>query len=303
ELSRFGIVYDRYFFETSLYAGGVIEEMKKQMKEKDLIFEEDGALWFRATRYGDDKDRVLVKKDGESTYFLSDIAYHYEKYRRGYALCINVWGADHHGYVKRLEGAVEALGRGKENFHVVLYQLVRLLRKGEPVVMSTRAGEFVTLEEVMREVGTDVTRFYLLLRKTTSHLDFDLEKAKEESMDNPVYYLQYAHARISSVFQKARERDLSCDFSGADFRNLEDDREKELMKKILFFPDVLVRCGEEKEPYYLVEYLLGLAQVFHNYYNNSRFLEHPDRLALIDGLKYVLASGLSLLGIKPMEKM
>jgi len=303
ELKDFGMKYDRFFSETTLYEKGIVAEVEELLKEKKLVYEKEGALWFKAKEFSDNKDRVIRKKDGTPTYFLSDIAYHYYKVKRGFDFLINIWGADHHGYVKRLKGAIKAVTNKEDVLKVILYQLVRLKRQGEYISMSTREGEFVGLKEVIDEVGKDVSRIYLLLKRFSTHLDFDLEKAKEQSMDNPVYYIQYAHARICSIFKKADEKNVHYDISNPDFFKLDNAKEKEIMKKILYFPDMINFILSEFDPFFLVDYLLGLSSLFHNYYNYQKIIGNNNRMALVKTVKDVIDTSLNLLGIKPMESM
>jgi len=305
ELSIFGMKFDRFFHETELYKNGTVDEILNILNEKGLIYEKDNAKWFKAKEFGDTEDRVIIKSDGTPTYFLSDIAYHYDKLRRGYDVLINTWGADHHGYVKRLEAGIQALTGKKDILKVVLYQLVRVKRKGELVSMSTREGEFIELRKVIDEVGKDVARIYLLLKRYSTPLDFDLEEAKKKSMDNPVYYIQYAHARISSILRKRKERfgDFNYEFSKEKLKDVVIEKEIEIMKKLLFLPDLLSFVLDELDPYFIVDYLLSLSSLFHNYYNYERILENEWRIAFIEKIKDVIGKLLLILGIKPLEEM
>jgi len=240
DLDSFGVRFEKWFSEQSLYDSGMVNSVINDFKKKKIIYEKDGALWFKTSDFGDEKDRVVVKKNGEKTYFASDIAYHQEKYERGFDLVIDVWGADHHGYIPRMSASVQASGRDKNQFHVILVQLVNLLRGGEPVAMSTRAGEFVTLKDVISEVGSDAARFIFLTRNYDSPLDFDLELAKEKTSDNPVYYVQYVHARISSIIRKAAEREISDivpDYKAVAM--LIQPEEVELMKALARYPETI----------------------------------------------------------------
>ena len=309
DLAAFGVSYDAWFSEKSLFETGQVDAALHDLRERGFLYDEGGALWFAATRFGDDKDRVLVKSSGEKTYFASDIAYHRDKYRRGFELVINLWGADHHGYVARLKSGVEAIGYRQDMLEVLLVQLVNLLRGGEPVAMSTRAGEFVTLAEVVAEVGADAARFYFLTRRSDSPLDFDLEVAKSQSADNPVFYVQYAHARITSVFKTAAERGLNAEgTAGADLTRLVEDEELTLMKQLAAFPEVVEGAAANLEPHRLTHYLTDLAKRFHPYYNRHRFVTDDlelsrARLCLAGAVKQVVANGLNLLGINAPDTM
>jgi arginyl-tRNA synthetase len=273
------------------------------------LYEEGGALWFNTLPYGDDKNRVLVKNSGDHTYFATDIAYHRNKYKRGFDRVINLWGADHHGYVARMKSAVEACGYKREQLEILLVQLVNLLRAGQPVAMSTRAGQFVTLREVMDEVGPDAARFIFLTRSSDSTLDFDLDAAKAQSKDNPVYYVQYAHARIASVFKTAVERGLTAPEPGqADLSLLVQDEEFLLMKELAAYPMVVEGAAEALEPHRLTHYLTDLAKIFHPYYNRHRFVSDDlalsrARLFLARAVRQVVANGLGLLGVSAPETM
>ncbi|MBI4525104.1 MAG: arginine--tRNA ligase [Deltaproteobacteria bacterium] len=311
DLDRFGVIFDSYVSERVLRERGEVEETIALLRSRELIYQQDGAHWFKATQYGDDKDRTVIKSDGELTYFASDIAYHRNKLRRGFSRLINVWGADHHGYVQRLKAAIKALGHDPELLQVVLVQMVHLTRGGEPVRMGKRLGEFVTLKEVLEEVGRDAARFFFLMRRPDSHLDFDLELAKKESSENPVFYVQYAHARIASIFEQARQAGLPAD----DFNNgnPEIDRlalpeEVELLKRVIQFHDVIEECVRELEPHRMVFYLLDLAGEFHRYYNRFRVISDDRslsraRLTLVSHVQKVIRDGLHLLGIEAPVRM
>ena len=309
DLADFGVSYDQWFSERSLFADGAVEETLADLKARGHLYEEGGALWFATSRFGDDKDRVLIKSGGEKTYFASDIAYHRNKYGRGFDQVINLWGADHHGYIPRMKSAVEALGYRKDQLEVLLVQLVSLLRGGVPVAMSTRAGEFVTLKEVVAEVGVDASRFFFMTRSSDSHLDFDLEVAKTQTSENPVYYVQYAHARICSVFRKAEEAGLALPAGDeTDLNLLTEEDEISLMRQLAAFPDLVAGAAASREPHRLTHYLTELAKRFHPYYNRHRFITDDlalsrARLFLARAVKQVVANGLGLLGISAPEKM
>ena len=309
DLSHFGITYDHWFSEQSLYDNGKVESAIEDGKDRKTIYENEGALWFKTTAFGDVKDRVVVKQNGETTYFASDIAYHQNKYKRGFHRVIDVWGADHHGYIQRLTAAIEASGYHREQFNVILVQFVNLLRGGEPVAMSTRAGEFVTLKDVVDEVGKDAARFIFLTRHYESPLDFDLEVAKQKTNDNPVYYVQYVHARISSIIRKAEERDVQA-ITGSEesISRLHTPEDIQLMKALARYPEVVAGSAEFMEPHRITFYLMNLASVFHAYYNKHRVLTDESdltnaRLYLVQAVQKVIRNGLGLLGVGAPEKM
>jgi len=309
DLEVFGVRFDNWYSERSLYERGEVAKGIDFLKEKGVTYEKDEALWFASTRFGDDKDRVLLRSNGMTTYFASDVAYHKEKFERSFDLVIDIWGADHHGYIPRMKAAVVALGREKEALQIILVQLVNLLRGGVPAAMSTRSGEFVTLREVMDEVGADACRYYFLSRHSDSKLDFDLDLAKEQSSNNPVYYIQYAHARICSIKRKAMEDGLEPPTVGAvDFSVLSLDEELSLTKMLARFPEVVATAGRAFEPHRLTAYLQELATRFHAYYNRYRVIgEDPKttsgRLYLVNCIQIVIANALSILGISAPERM
>jgi len=309
ELESFRVKFDNFVSEASLHQESQVDKTLEELNKKGFLYEKDGAIWFKSTLFGDEKDRVVIRAQGTKTYFASDIAYHQQKFLRGYDLLINIWGADHHGYVKRLEAAVEALGFSKEKLKVILVQLVTLLRKGKRVSMSTRAGEFDALRDVIKEVGVDATRFFLLLRRADSPLDFDLEVAKAQNEENPVYYLQYAHARISSIFKKAEEKNLMLpDPRQTDLSSLSLPEERTLAKNVGIFPEILNDASSAYEPHILSSYLLSLAKAFHSYYNKHRVLNESEplrnaRLILVWGVKEVIRNGLEILGVQAPEEM
>ena len=310
-LGDFGIHFSSFVSEKALRERGEVERTIELLRSRGVIYAEDGAQWFKATNYGDDKDRAVVKSDGDLTYFAGDIAYHRNKFERGFKRLINVWGADHHGYVQRLMAAMKALGYDPETLQVVLVQMVHLYRGGEPVRMGKRAGEFVTLQEVLEEVGKDAARFFFLMRKADSHLDFDLELAKKESSENPVFYVQYAHARIASIFEQARQGGLPVDDSV--LRDVRIDRlalaeELELIKRVIQFNEMVEESVGNLEPHRIVFYLLELAGEFHRYYNRVRVLSDDAeltraRLFLARNVQRVIYRGLCFLGIEAPLKM
>ncbi|WP_051172899.1 arginine--tRNA ligase [Thermodesulfobacterium hveragerdense] len=310
DLERFRVVYDSWYSEKSLYEKGKVDALINLLKQKGLVYEKEGALWFRSSDFGDEKDRVLIRSNGEYTYFAGDIAYHHEKFvDRGFDLAINLWGADHHGYVKRLKGALKALGLNSENLEVILIQMVNLIEGGELKSMSTRQGEFVELKELLDEVGVDATRYIFLSRSSDSPLDFDIDLAKKQSQENPVYYVQYAHARICSIFEKAKEQGLGqINWREVDFSLLSSEEEIALAKKIEEFKEVIESAGKFYAPYKLTYYLLDLAKQFHEFYTKHRVLSEDipltlARLGLCLGCKIVLKNGLNLLGVNSPEKM
>ncbi|HEY1373616.1 MAG TPA: arginine--tRNA ligase [Candidatus Binatia bacterium] len=308
DLSAFGISLDSFVSEKELRARGAVEQALAQLAGRGMLYEQDGARWFRSTAFGDDKDRPLVKSDGELTYFASDIAYHRDKLERGFAQLINVWGADHHGYVPRLKAGLAALGYDPERLRVVLVQLVQLTRGGEPVRMGKRSGEFVSLAEVVEEVGADAARFFFLMRKSDSHLDFDLDLAKKESSENPVFYVQYAHARIASIFEQARDKGAAALDRGVKLEHLAEAEELGLIKRMLQFAETVRDSVTELEPHRVAFYLLELAGEFHRYYNRLRVItDDPEltaaRLFLLRNVQKVVARGLNLLGVSAPLKM
>lgn len=309
DLRTFGVVFDRYFSERELYRDEVVEKLLRDLEERGFVYREGDALWFRTTAFGDEKDRVVVRQNGDPTYFAADIAYHRNKFQRGFEMVIDIWGADHHGYIPRMSAAVQALGQEKEALKVILVQLVNLLRDGKPAAMSTRSGEFVTLREVVDEVGRDAARYNFLMRRSDSHLDFDLELAKKQSNENPVYYVQYAHARICSILRMAAERGMKAPAAGeADVSLLRLREEIELIKAITRFPEVVEGAARTLEPHRLTFYLNDLAALFHSYYNRNKVISEDRaltgaRLLLVSSLLTVLKNALKMLGVSTPEKM
>jgi arginyl-tRNA synthetase len=311
DLADFGVTFDRWFSEQSLYDDGTIARVIEDYRRKDTIYEKDGALWFTTEAYGDEKDRVVVRNNGLTTYFASDIAYHMEKFDRGFDRVIDVWGADHHGYIKRIRASIEASGRSADQFDVILIHLVALLRNGQPVAMSTRSGEFVTLRDILDEVGRDAARFLFLSRSYESGLDFDLEVAKQQTSENPVYYVQYVHARIHGILVKAGEEAGATGEPGrwmAYATRLTEPEELKLIKVLGAFPGVVERCARTLHPHGVFTYLMGLAAVFHAYYNRHKVITRDAdltraRLCLVSGVAKVIRNGLSLLGVSAPERM
>jgi arginyl-tRNA synthetase len=311
DLDIFGVHFDNWFSERELHESDSIGKTIEYLRERGFVYEDEGAVWFRSTAFGDEKDRVIVRANGASTYFASDLAYHLDKFERGFESIIDIWGADHHGYVDRMLAGVQAIGRMKDDLRIVLVQLVNLLRGGVPVAMSTRGGEFVTLREVVDEVGKDATRFIFLTRRTDSPLDFDLEVAKAQSNDNPVFYVQYAHARLCSIFEVARDRGVQFDW-----RSTSDDtlhllkvrQEFEIMKMLGEYPEIVSECVRSLEPHFIPYYLHELVSLFHSYYHDNRILSEDTeltkaRLCLASAIKEVVANALALLGVTAPQKM
>lgn len=309
DLEEFGVRFDRWFSERKLLEAGRVRETLNDLEKRGYIFRLDGAVWFHSTRKGDDKDRVMVKSDGSLTYFASDVAYHRDKFERGFDKVVDIWGADHHGYVPRMKAAVEALGRDRGDLEVLLLQLVNLLRKGKPVAMSTRAGEFVTLREVREEVGRDAARFIFLTRKADSKLDFDLDLAKEQSNDNPVYYVQYAHARICSILRNAAEKEIAIPLpEEVDPSLLILTEERELIRSMAALPEVVETAALAMEPHRVTIWLRDISTILHSYYFRHRVLsEDPAltnaRIALVVAVRILLSEALSLLGVSAPERM
>ncbi|MFH1888640.1 MAG: arginine--tRNA ligase [Candidatus Omnitrophota bacterium] len=305
ELDDFGVKFDYWYSQKKLRKSGRINKALDFLKSKGLVYEDGGATWFKSTLLGDDKDRVVVKSDGSYTYLAPDIAYHQDKFRRGFEWLINLWGPDHHGYIGRLKAAVSAFGKKPESLSIIIVQLASIFREGKPVQMSTRRGQYITLREVLDEVGLDASRFFFLMRRTASHLDFDLDIAKKHTSENPVYYVQYAHARIYSILQNSP---IKTGFKNIDLTVLKENEEIELIKKIWQFPFILNICFVTLDPYMLTVYLQALAEDFHKFYDKHRVLGQDDnltraRLALIEGARLAISSGLDLIGVSRPEKM
>ncbi|EFL50507.1 arginyl-tRNA synthetase [Solidesulfovibrio fructosivorans JJ]] len=311
DLREFRVGHDVWFPESKLFAAGAVARTFDDLRAKNLAYDKDGALWFATTNFGDDKDRVLVKSGGDLTYFASDIAYHDDKFRRGFDVVVDIWGADHHGYVPRMKACVAALGRDPEtSLKVILVQLVNLLKGGEQIAMSTRAGKFETLADVVAEVGADAARFMFLSRKSDSHLDFDLDAVKEKSMDNPVYYVQYAHARVKSLFAKAAERGVTPREATPELLSkLDTPEDLELLKLLEQYPDTVASAARTFAPHLVSFYLRDLAGQLHRYYTVNPVLASGDaeltvaRLALLDAVATVVRNGLDLLGVSAPDKM
>ena len=311
DLEQCGVHHNAWFSESSLYGNDGSTDSKvdvsiEELKSRGFIYEEGGAIWFKSSSLGDDKDRVLRRGNGEYTYFASDVAYHLDKYDRGYDRVINVWGSDHHGYLPRVRAAMDACDRDINKLEVIFIQFANLVKGGKKVSMSTRSGDFITLNELMNEVTTEAARFFYINRKADQHLEFDLDLAKEQSKDNPLYYIQYAHARICSVLRKA-ENEFE-DFDSVDLALLGSEKEIEILKLLRQYPQLIERSAKAGEPHLLCYFLRDLSGVFHSYYNSEKFLIEDkelmtSRLFLLKGVKQVIANGLRVLGIKAPEEM
>ena len=308
DLSEFGVVFEKWFSEQSLIDTGLSESCISKLKESQKVYEKDGALWFKTSNYGDEKDRVVVRDNGNHTYFASDIAYHFDKFERGYDKIINVWGADHHGYISRVKASIDALGHSPDKLEILLVQFANLYRGGSKVQMSTRSGSFVTLEDLRKEVGNDAARFFYILRKSEQHMDFDLDLAKSKTNENPVYYIQYAHARICSVFRQANEKEIEVDHGQANLSLLTEGIEKNIIKELSRYKSVLESSALQYEPHQLAYYLRDLSTHFHSYYNACKFIVEDKhltqaRLSLIHATRQILINGLSILGVSAPESM
>jgi arginyl-tRNA synthetase len=310
DLAEFGVTFDYWYSEQSLTASNCIDDALIVLQERGMLYKKAGATWFRAADFGDEKDRVVVRENGNKTYFASDIAYHFDKRERGFDYLIDILGADHHGYVSRVRAGLAAMGYATEDIEVPLMQFVALYRDGQKVAMTTRGGKFISLRQLREEVGNDAARFYYVSRSNDQHLDFDLDVAKSESSDNPVYYIQYAHARIASVFRQLDERSLEWDASNghANLALLAELQEKALMATLSRYPEVIDLAANNRAPQHLVHYLRDLANDFHTYYNAHAFIVDDDklrdaRLLLISAARIVIANGLAILGVSAPEKM
>ncbi len=310
DLAEFNVNYDEWYSERSLMENGAIEKAIERLKTSNHLYEKEGAWWFRSTDFGDDKDRVVIRDNGQTTYFASDIAYHMDKLARGYDRVIDIWGADHHGYVPRVKAALEALGEEASRLDVLLVQFAILYRGGERLQMSTRSGSFVTLRELREEVGNDAARFFYVMRRCEQHMDFDLDLAKSQSSDNPVYYIQYAHARVCSVLRQMTEKGFSHDNANglANLDQLSESHEQALLINLSRYPEALAAAALNHEPHQLANYLRELANEFHTYYNAHQFLvgdakRRNARLSLNLAVKQVIKNGLELLGVSAPEAM
>jgi arginyl-tRNA synthetase len=308
-LRNYGVVFDNWFRESTLRASGAVDEVVRRLIEMGAAYEQDGAVWMRTTAYGDDKDRVIVRSNGESTYFCADAAYHMNKYDRGYDLLINILGQDHHGYEGRLKAMAQCLGHGRDTLEILFTQMVRLFKDGEEVRMSKRRGTFVLMEDLLDEVSVDAARFFFLMRSFDVHMDFDMNLANLKSNENPVYYVQYAHARICSMLRQAEEGGHRVsDAKAVDLRVLADESEVDLIRKIAEFPEEIISAAEAREPARVTRYVVDLATSFHSFYNRCRVISGDPtltgaRLVLVDGVRRVVANALGLLGVTAPERM
>lgn len=309
DLKDFGVEFDEWFSESSLYKQNKLQEVIKLLQQKGFLYKEKGALWLKTTIFGDEKDRVVIRENSIPTYFASDIAYHQDKYQRGFEKIIDIWGADHHGYIQRMKAAVQALGYPEDSLGVLIVQFVTLIRDGKEVGMSTRGGEFITLKDLIKEVGKDVARYFFLMRSHDSHTEFDLDVAKSQSMENPVYYIQYAYARICSIIKKAEQAGIKMDKSKATRLQLLDKEEEfELIKKLSSLKEVIKKSALTWKPHFLTTYLYDLASSFHKYYTVHRIITEDEeltraRLILIDCTRIVLFNSLKILGVSVPESM
>ncbi len=309
DLSNFGVIFDQWFSEKKLYDQQLVDATVNWLRKEKHIYDKEGAVWLRSSALNDEKDRVLIKQSGEKTYFCSDIAYHKNKIDRGFEWIVDLWGADHHGYVPRMKSALQAMGYDENVFKVMLVQFVSLKRGGEKVSMSTRSGEFETLADVIKEVGIDATRFFFLMRSSDTHLDFDLELAKKESPENPVFYIQYAHARICSIFRIATEQGIKLlDSVDIDLSPLQNKEEFVMIKKILAFTEIVEKSAELLEVHRIAFYLQDLVGTFHRYYSRNRIVSEDKalscaRLFLMNCLRVTIRNGLSIMGVSAPERM
>lgn len=308
DLEQFRVSFDNWFSETSLYHETQITDALKLLEDKGYIFEEEGATWFRTTDFGDDKNRVLIKQDGSYTYLTPDIAYHKNKLDRGFDKLINIWGADHHGYIPRMRAAIQALGYAPDTLEVEIIQMVNLFQGGERVKMSKRTGKAVTLKELMEEVGVDAMRYFFAMRSSDSHLDFDMDLAKSQSNENPVFYVQYAYARISTMLTQAKEKgfDVTSEFDGS---LLSSEKEEELLKRLGEFPDVVEEAASKRAPHRVTQYAYDLAAGLHSFYNAEKVVDQDNaertkaRVALMQAVKITIGNALSIIGVQAPEKM
>ena len=308
DLHAFGVDYDEWFSERSLADNGHIESAIQRLSDNGHVYNKDGALWFRSTDFGDDKDRVVKRENGQTTYFASDIAYHMNKFDRGFDRVINIWGADHHGYIARVKASLTALGYDADRLEIMFVQFANLYENGKKISMSTRSGEFVTLRQLREDVGQDAARFFYVMRKPDQHMDFDLDLARDQSSDNPVYYLQYAHARICSVKRQCEEKGLKLSLEKANLNRLDNSHEQQLIKQISLYPERVLSSAKRREPHIVVNYLRDLANQFHSWYNAHQFIvddaELRDaRLALASAVGQVMNNGLRLMGVSAPTKM
>jgi arginyl-tRNA synthetase len=307
DLEDFGVHFDIWSYQSTIAGPKAIEDLLADLRAEGFVYDSEGAWWFKSTLWGDDKDRVVRKSDGQYTYLTPDIVYHKDKFARGFERIVNILGPDHHGYIPRIKAAAAALGHSKDDLDILIVQLATIYRDGKEVSMSTRRGEFISLREVMDEVGRDAARFFFLMRQASAHLEFDLELAKKQSPENPVYYIQYAHARIHSIIRKAHD-EFHWSPKFQDLKYLQLPEEMDLMRKIGLYPDILIGCAKSLEPFSLVRYLQELAGTFHKFYDSCRVLDENkelsvERLALIETARLVIGNGLRMLGVSAPEKM
>lgn len=307
DLLNYGVKYDHWFSERSLHESGEVDKILGILTERGLTYESEDAVWLRTSEFGDDKDRVLKTSDGRTTYFTADIAYHLNKFKRGYDLVIDIWGPDHHGYIPRMKAAMAALGIEPDRLEVLIAQQINLLKDGKPFKMSKRRGEFITMADLLEEVGNDAARWFFLMRSPESHLDFDMDLARSQSNENPVFYVQYAYARICSIFRQATDEQQNF-YDVASLTGHWDAEEKQLIEKASHFPDLIAEAAKRREPHRLTGYLLELATLFHSYYNKRRFISDDlaltkARLAVAKSLGYVFERGLKMLGVSAPERM
>jgi len=308
DLRQFNVEFETWYSESSLIKSGALDEALDKLKTSGYLYQKNSAWWFRSSDLGDEKDRVVIRTNGSHTYFAADIAYHIDKYDRGYDWLINVWGSDHHGYISRIKASIGALNRNPNDLEILTVQFATLYRDGEKIAMSTRSGEFVTLRDLYEEVGVDAARFFYASHKPEQHMDFDLDLAKTQSSDNPVYYVQYAHARICSVFKKMENRAITYDLSKANLIFLSEPQELDLLRSLSRYPEIVSQASRKCEPHQIAYFCRELANDFHTYYNAYPFLESEDnlrlaRLSLIDSIRQVLKNSLDLLGVTAPDKM
>lgn len=308
DLGHFGVEFEEWFSERQLTEQGIVDAAIKTLQDKDRIYEKEGALWFRSSQFGDEKDRVVKRDNGLTTYFASDIAYHMNKFDRGFDEVINIWGADHHGYIARVKAALEAMDYPSDQLEILLVQFANLYENGEKVAMSTRSGEYVTLRTLREDVGKDAARFFYVMRKTDQHMDFDLSLARKQSSDNPVYYVQYAHARVCSVEKQCAEQGVEIDLQSLQLDKLDNEHEQAVLKQLGLYSERLLASAERREPHILINYLRELAQHFHAWYNAHKFIvddveQRNARIALAFAVRQVVRNGLLLIGVGAPEKM
>jgi len=308
DLSHFGVEFDEWFSERQLTDEGIVDRAIEVLQQKGKVYQQDGALWFRSSDYGDEKDRVVRRDNGQTTYFASDIAYHMNKFDRGFEQVINIWGADHHGYIPRVKASLQAMDYPADKLEIVLVQFANLYENGQMISMSTRSGDFVPLRTLREDVGNDAARFFYVMRKADQHMDFDLNLAREQTSDNPVFYVQYAHARICSVEKQCAEQQINIDLQQLDLQRLDNSHEQALLKQLALYPDRVLSAAERREPHIVINYLRELAQQFHSWYNAHKFIVEDEalrnaRIALAFATRQVLRNGLQLMGVSAPQQM